>query len=111
MKSGEITTFKQSVATKYRYSVKKIIIEQQRNLLPEFQSDPELLVGKTIKHKCFDDNHIQQWYTATVNLIDTANKDPLKVKYEVHFEQTGEDELYSMNLLKDLQKGDLIIVE
>ena len=40
-----------------------------------------------------------------------ANKDPLKVKYEVHYEETGEDELYSMNLLRDLQKGDLIIVE
>jgi hypothetical protein len=26
-------------------------------------------------------------------------------------EERGEDELYSMNLLRDLQKGDLIIVE
>jgi hypothetical protein len=33
-----------------------------------------------------------------------ANKDLLKVKYEVHYEETGEDELYSMNLLRDLQK-------
>jgi hypothetical protein len=44
----EITTFKQSVATKIQVQREKRIIEQQRNMLPKFQSDPELLVVKQL---------------------------------------------------------------
>ena len=37
--------------------------------------------------------------------------EPPKVRYEVHHDETEINELYSMNLLMDLKKGDLIVLE
>jgi hypothetical protein len=55
-----------------------------------------------LTHKCFNDHSVAQWYTATVNKIDKLHVEPLKVKYEVHYDETEINELYSMNLLMDL---------
>jgi len=107
----DVNTIKQNVAAKILAQREKRVIDQQVNLLPKFTSDPKLLLGKKIKHKCFDDHNVAQWYTATVNKIDKLHVEPLKVRYEVHYDETEINELYSMNLLMDLKKGDLIVLE
>ena len=96
---------------KYHHSVKKELLTNKLTCYQSFTSDPKLLLGKKIKHTCFDDHNVAQWYTATVNKIDKLHLEPLKVKYEVHYDETESNELYLMNLLMDLKKGDLIVLE
>lgn len=100
----DVNTIKQKVAAKISTRREKRVIDQQVNLLPKFTADPKLLLGKKIKHKCIDVHNVAQWYTATVNKIDKLHVEPLKIKYEVHYDETEVNELYSMNLLMDLKK-------
>ena len=101
----DIETIKKSVVSKIKSQREKRIVYQQMNLLPQYVTNPELLLKKKIKHKCFDENHTPQWYDAVVNVIDKKHDDPLKIKYEIQYVDTDEDELYSMNLLNDMKKG------
>ena len=71
------------------------------NLLPQYMTNPRRLLKKKITH---------QWYDAVVNAIDKKHDDLLKIKYEIHYVDTDEYELYSMNLLNNMKKWDLIVL-
>ena len=60
--------------------------------------DPEGLVGKRIKHKWNDD--IEKWYFGTILDLVPFTNDWYNVKYD------GEEEILSLNLLIDIEKGD-----
>ena len=69
------------------------------------QTDPFTLVGKQVQHKFKNsDTCEEEWYRGNVISYNKATK-LHKVRYE------GEDEPCQFNLIEDLVKGDLIILE
>lgn len=63
--------------------------------------EPELLVGKRIKHRFQEDENLV-WYTGTVLSVDDEMK--FKIEYD------GESDYYSFKLLDDIINGDLVLL-
>ena len=62
--------------------------------------DLEGLVGKRIKHKWKDEDD-EKWYYGTILDLVPGTKDWYNIKYD------GEEEVLSLNILMDIEKGDL----
>ena len=64
----------------------------------------ESLIGKQIFHKWQDVDSKEKWYKGQVLSLVPGTTDWYNVKYD------GEDEILSLNLLVDIDKGDLEIL-
>ena len=62
--------------------------------------DFEGLAGKRIKHKWKDEDD-ENWYYGTILDLVPGTKDWYNIKYD------GEEEILSLNILMDIEKGDL----
>ena len=65
--------------------------------------DLEELAGKRIKHKWKDEDD-EKWYYGTILDLVPGTKDWYNIKYD------GEEEVLSLNILMDIEKGDLLII-
>ena len=91
---------------------KKRAAKTSQKYLDNFIRHPHLLVGKTIQHKCWDEDHTEAvWYAGTVVAIHKTNNNPLKTEYSVQYVDGEEDEEWHFDLLQDLKRLDLIICE
>ncbi len=82
---------------------------QKESLLPKFLDNPELLVGKKVMHQCAEDGIID-WFVGNVTGIVKSHKDVSKTKYSIQYEVEEFKNSWEFSLLKDLQKGDLIVI-
>jgi len=94
------------------YSVDKLV-ENLSKLIPACDErlvqgrtsyETESLVGKNIKHKWRDENGIEQWYYGKVLSKVVGTEEWFNVQYE------GEEDVLTLNLLEDLDFGDLEVV-
>lgn len=107
---NEIQYLKRSLNQKIEENRKKILITQQKDLLPNFLSNPNTLVGKRVKHKCRDPvTKIVEWFTGTVKNIQCQNENPFKIEFNIHYDDDNDDDDWCFPLLKDMQNGDVII--
>ena len=89
-------------------------VKQQKLKLPTYICEPRSLVGKKILHKCvdkIDDETVVGWYKGDVLDINQAHDDPFKIKYKVVYDVEEEGLEWSFNLLMDIKKGDLIVLD
>ncbi|MES9880650.1 MAG: hypothetical protein ABW185_07190 [Sedimenticola sp.] len=104
----KIEASKSSLVRKIKEGRNKILIKQQSTRLPGIISQPELLVGKKIKHKCRDpDTNEIAWYAGFVCSIHSLQGK--KSEYFVSYED--DDGEWRMPLLTDMEKGDLILLD
>ena len=94
---------------------RKVMITKSKAMLPQFQDNPLLLVEKRVMHNCIEDGSEQaEWFNATVlhlaeDIPDGANA--IDAEYIIRYDiDEDEDEWTNMPLLKDLKKGDLIVL-
>ena len=92
---------------------KKIEEEKQKRAactskqnLQKFLERPELLIGKSIEH-LFIINQTKVWVRGMVTGISSKKNDNLKTLFKIDYED--EEELKEYNLLKDLNKNELIV--
>ena len=102
---------KAKLAKKLRDSRRKILISRSKKLLPLFRETPLLLVGKRVMHNCIENgSEMAEWFNATVmRLADNVSvgADPeFIIKYDID----DDDDEWTMPLPKDLDKGDLILL-
>lgn len=67
-------------------------------------SDQESLIGKRIRHRWRDSDGSEQWYYGEILSLVPGTEDWFNVTYD------GEDQVLSLNLLLDIEKGDLEFV-
>ena len=98
---------KAKLAKKLRDARQKVLITRSKKMLPQFRENPLLLVGKRVMHNCIEDGSDQaEWFDATVLRLAedvTVGADPEYIIDE-------DDDEWTMPLLKDLDKGDLILL-
>ena len=86
-------------------------MKASRELLPKFEEAPELLVGKQVLHQAEEEGEgLVQWFEAKVIAIAEAHRKPLDTKYVIKYDIEPPEQSWTFPLLKDLKKGDLIIV-
>ena len=71
---------------------------------PELSSTNESLVGKRIRHRWTDVNGTEQWFLGRVLSIVPGTDDWFNVEYD------NESDVLSLNLMEDIEKGDLEFV-
>ena len=102
---------KAKLAKELRDARQKVLITRSKKLLPQFRENPLLLVGKRVMHNCIEDGSEQaEWFNATVlHLAEdvTVGADP---EYIIKYDIDEDDDEWTMPLLKDLDKGDLILL-
>ena len=80
-------------------------------MLPQFRENPLLLVGKRVMHNCMEDGSEQaEWFNATVLCLAedvTVGVDP---EYIIKYDIDEDYDEWTMPLLKDLDKGDLTLL-
>ena len=104
----EIVEKKKELFAKVADGRRKIRVKQSQQMLPEFLTHPEGLVGLTVKHKCIGEDGQAEWFDAEVLSIKEKNVDQMKTEYNVKY--SDDEDTWFFPLLKDLKKGDLIIV-
>ena len=75
------------------------VSEGSNNQLSQVTLNPELLVGKKIKH-CFQVGEELVWYTGTV-----LSMNPETMEFEVQYD---DDDVFLFTLLDDISSGDLV---
>ncbi|XP_062619841.1 uncharacterized protein LOC134281392 [Saccostrea cucullata] len=103
--SQNIKLAKEKLVLKLEENRKKIQIDQQKHLLPEYIKKPDLLVGKKIKQKFrLEESREIEWFRGEVLSLERENgrKSRYRVKYE------DEDDCV-FTLLIDIEKGDIIV--
>uniref|UniRef100_A0A1X7UAB5 Uncharacterized protein n=1 Tax=Amphimedon queenslandica TaxID=400682 RepID=A0A1X7UAB5_AMPQE len=78
------------------------VSEGSNNQLSQVTLNPELLVGKKIKH-CFEVGEELVWYTGTV-----LSMNPETMEFEVQYDD--EDNVCFFTLLDDISSGDLVLL-
>ena len=73
----------------------------QASLQSASQQSNETLIGKRICHRWIDSDGSEQWYLGSILSIVSGTDDWFNVKYDV------EGEILSLNLLLDVERGDL----
>ena len=99
---------KQQVLKKLLHSRNKRKIEKQKNDLPNFISNPALLVNMKVKHLCRDPGKEAEWLGALVTDITKKKTNALSTCYSVRYDDFP-DETWSFELLRDMKSGDLVI--
>lgn len=71
-----------------------------------------MLIGKRIKHSRVQESTEEdpECYDASVPGIEKSINEPMRKIYEICYDIDGEDNKFCFPLLKDLKKGDLIIL-
>ena len=106
--ASEMTRLKKSLGHKVEENRQKVIISQQKEMLPKLVEHPETLVGKTFKHKCKDpESNTIEWFAGKVLSIYQNNKQANKTEYQVKYDD--DEDLWHFPLLRDMEKGDLIL--
>ena len=76
-----------------------------------YLENPEQLVGHRFKHKIKQTkDDVAEWFDGTVKSVDKIPNDKLKTKYLVTYDLDGDEEMFSMPLLIDLKRGDLVLL-
>ena len=84
-------------------------VEQTKLLLPHYKENPKELIGQKIEHKCIEEAGMDpKWYKADICRLHKNHTDPLKMEFIVQYQDQSE---YHFPLLKDIQNGDLILIE
>ena len=73
---------------------------QDRHVAENQQS----LIGKTIRHKWYNEDGEEQWYTGHILSAVERSTDWFNVQYD------GEEDILTLNLYEDIENGDLDIV-
>ncbi|XP_060605769.1 uncharacterized protein LOC132758233 [Ruditapes philippinarum] len=106
---SSVVSLKENLFSKIETGRKKIIVQQQKDLLPTFLENPENMVGKNIKHKLKDpETGVVEWSKGKVVEIFKPHQNPTKVEYNICYDEYP-DELWHFNIIKDMQNGDLIL--
>ena len=102
---------KAKLAKKLRDARQKALITRSKKMLSQFRENPLLLVGKRVMHNCIEDGSEQaEWFNTTVLRLAedvTVGADP---EYIIKYDTDEDDDEWTMPLLKDLDKGDLILL-
>ena len=102
---------KAKLAKKLRDARQKVLVTRSKKMLPKIRENPLLLVGKRVMHNCIEDGSEQaEWFNATVLRLAedvTAGVDP---EYIIKYDIDEDDDEWTMPLIKDLDKGDLILL-
>lgn len=104
---------KEKLYNKMGTEKKKRDIKSSREQLETLIQNPLLLVGKKIKHKCWNEEKTEaEWYDGVVKSIEREDENPVKTEYTVEYDGHDDDEEYWVfDLLQDLKKNDLIICD
>lgn len=86
---------------------KKRKTKQQQCYLPKLIADPQLLVGKTVQHKCVAEGE-SDWFDGIVLSIEKSTKDPAKTVYNIRYNESP-TYIMAFSLIAELRKGNLII--
>ena len=106
-----VTNLKSRLQSRVEEGRKKIIILQQKNLLPTFLENPHSLEGKSVKHKCRDpETRVIEWFAGTVVKVFKVTQNKSRTEFTIKYDEDPENE-WIFPLLKDMENGDLIIVE
>lgn len=81
--------------------------KQQQCYLPKLIADPQLLVGKTVQHKCVEEGE-SDWFDGNVLSIEKTTKDPAKTVYNIRYNESP-THIMAFSLIAELRKGNLII--
>ena len=89
----------------------KILISQQKDILPKLLETPSLLEGKRVKHKCRDpETREVEWFAGNVLRISkSSQRDCSKTEFAIKYDEDPDEWLFP--LIQDLKNGDLIILE
>ena len=92
---------------------KKRAVKNSKEHLEALTASPQLLVGKHVEHSCVSPFGEFQWYKGKVINMDIA--DGLNTLFTIEYDhatlEEDEPETETFELLKDLQRKDLIIVD
>ena len=105
---------KKKLVKKLRDARQKVMINKSKAMLPQFQDNPLLLVEKRVMHNCIEDGSEQaEWFNAIVlrlaeDIPDGANA--IDAEYIIKYNIDEDEDEWTMPLLKDLKKGDLIVL-
>ncbi|KAJ8043241.1 hypothetical protein HOLleu_10239 [Holothuria leucospilota] len=100
---------KKEFVRKLHEQKQKFLQEKAKLALPHFQKYPDSLIGKHINHKFRNPDGTMEWYPGKVLKIAKPNGDPLKIQFEIIY--NGYSEPWGFNLLQDLKRGDIILVD
>ena len=89
---------------KKKLSVEEVCSNLHKLFLPPSSEDQEGLIGRRIKHRWIVDGE-EQWYFGTILDVDPGTDDWYNVQYD------NEDQVLSLNLLLDIEQGDLEFVD
>ena len=81
------------------------LIEPSSQVQLVSSSANETLIGNRIRHRWKDPDGNEQWYFGTILSLVAGSTDWFNVSYD------GEEEVLSLNLLLDIEKGDLEFVD
>ncbi len=83
---------------------------QRKEVFPEFLDDPNRLVGKQVKHLVRDPGQPVEWLPGKVLKVTQCKA--IDTIYIIRYDGLSESESdWSFPLLKDMNKGELIILE
>ena len=85
--------------------VSRNLIEPSSQVKQVSTSANEILIGKRIHHWWKDSDGNEQWYFSTILSLVAESSDWFNVSY------VGEEEVLPLNLLLDIEKGDLEFVD
>lgn len=106
-----LTEEKNKVSKKLTIARTKKDVQSSQSLLGAYVENPMLLLGRRFKHKIKETaDDAPQWFDGTVKRIDKLLDNKLKTRYFVTYDLDGDEELFSMPLLQDLKRGDLVIL-
>ena len=91
----------------------KMAIKQQKDILPQLIANPKLLVKRRVKHNVVEeDSDDTFWCEGTVlDVVEDNERQPIKTIYLIHYDIEDDDVLWEFSLLKDMKKGDLILLD
>ena len=93
------------LSKKKKLSVDEVVNNLKKLLLPQpLISRNESLVGQRIRHRWVDCDGVEQWYYGKILSIVPGTDEWFNVTYD------GESQVLSLNLLLDIEKGDLEFV-
>ena len=111
-RSEEILKQKKTLMEKLKDNGLKRQSKESKTLLDELQENPGKLVGNRIKHKVRKTaEDLPEWFDASVSRIDGPSKNTLKTSYKLTYDIDGEHKKYSVPLLTELKKGNLVVMD
>ena len=100
---------------KLRDALRKVMIAKSKAMLPQFQDNSLLLVEKRAMHNCIKDGSEQaEAFNATVLRFAEVipdGADATNVEYIIRYDIDEDEDEWTMPLLKDLKKGELIALQ